>query len=165
MAREKTYGAPQDKRRGHQNRGSDKIRRRYRINLWAMQRLCELNYKRLLTIAGETLCDQVDTTLLLSHRHFTSKLTVCEQTRYTTVISLVPEKRQQNRDTWLSSNQPHLMVRLYHDVRMAEVIAANQYRNLAIYYDYPNTYMHQPDEKYQLNHLLAEWLELYSTVL
>ena len=157
MTRERIDAARHDNRRGYHKRDRDKNVRRYRINLCAIQRLCEINYARLLVIASEALWQQVGTTVLLPQRRFNSMMTICEQTRYTTVISLAPEERLENKEAWWST-QPHLMIRLYHDVRMAEVIAANQYHNLAIYYDYPNPHMHQPDEKYQLNHLLAEWL-------
>ena len=53
---------------------------------------------------------------------------------------------------------PRLEVRAYHDARMAEVIGAENARRFRGIYPYPNTAMHQPDEKTQLNLFLGEWL-------
>ncbi|MGO4997998.1 DUF1249 domain-containing protein [Oceanisphaera sp. W20_SRM_FM3] len=52
-----------------------------------------------------------------------------------------------------------LKVRLYHDVRMAEVCASQQILNLRSSYHYPNDKMHQRNEKEQVNFFLAEWLK------
>ena len=53
-----------------------------------------------------------------------------------------------------------LMVRLYHDVNMAEVTACNGLRSKLASYQYPNDAMFLPDEKAQQNRFLAEWLGL-----
>lgn len=57
---------------------------------------------------------------------------------------------------WL--NNPALTVRLYHDAGVAEVISSRGHRPLPGRNQYPNKFMHQPDEKVQLNRFLAEWL-------
>ena len=51
-----------------------------------------------------------------------------------------------------------MTVRLYHDVRSAEVIECEGKRAFASSYVYPNPQMRQPDEKAQLNRFLAEFL-------
>ena len=53
---------------------------------------------------------------------------------------------------------PQLEVQVYHDARMAEVISAEHARRFRSIYPYPNVFMHQPDEKAQLNVFLGEWL-------
>jgi uncharacterized protein YqiB (DUF1249 family) len=50
-------------------------------------------------------------------------------------------------------------LRVYHDARMAEVIASQGHRYLKPRYDYPNRNMYHCDEKYQVNCLLGEWLK------
>jgi uncharacterized protein YqiB (DUF1249 family) len=61
----------------------------------------------------------------------------------------------------IGMNSLILYVRCYHDLQMAEVVNTDagfcqQYSGS---YEYPNSKMFQPDEKYQLNRLLKEWLQ------
>ena len=53
---------------------------------------------------------------------------------------------------------PYLDVRIYHDVRSAEVIRFDQHRNFRFRYPTPNDNMFQPDEKSQINKFLGELL-------
>jgi hypothetical protein len=53
-----------------------------------------------------------------------------------------------------------MSIRLYHDARAAEVISSQGIRQVKPRYDYPNTNMHQEDEKQQINQFLNEWLHL-----
>ena len=53
---------------------------------------------------------------------------------------------------------PNLDVRIYHDVRSAEVIRFDQHRNFRFRYPTPNDNMFQPDEKSQINKFLGELL-------
>ena len=55
-------------------------------------------------------------------------------------------------------NNPKLTVRLYHDALVAEVIARDGRQLVQGVNVYPNTKMHLPDEKSQLNIFLSEWL-------
>jgi hypothetical protein len=55
---------------------------------------------------------------------------------------------------------PQFQVRVYHDARMAEVVACHGHRHIKPRYDYPNARMYQRDEKYQLNQFLGEYLSL-----
>ena len=57
---------------------------------------------------------------------------------------------------WL--NNPQMTVRLYHDARVAEVISCCRYQRVQPVNDYPNKFMHHPDEKDQINSFLADWL-------
>lgn len=77
---------------------------------------------------------------------------VTERCRYTTMLQL----RHQQRHSWLQS--PSMEVRLYHDASMAEVVATYNTRRFRGVYPYPNEQMLQPDEKFQLNSYLGEWL-------
>ena len=53
---------------------------------------------------------------------------------------------------------PNLDVRIYDDVRSAEVIRFDQHRNFRFRYPTPNDNMFQPDEKSQINKFLGELL-------
>jgi len=57
---------------------------------------------------------------------------------------------------WL--NNPKMTVRLYHDAGVAEVISCCRHRRIESVNDYPNRFMHHPDEKNQINQFLSEWL-------
>lgn len=59
----------------------------------------------------------------------------------------------------LHPNDFHFRLRVYHDARMAEVIASGGHRYLKARYDYPNPDMYQRDEKFQLNCLFSDWLK------
>ncbi len=81
-------------------------------------------------------------------------MTVLERTRYTTLLAIA--SRSVDRPRWW--HDPVMQVRLYHDARLAEVVAWD--RELRVYpkNGYPNERMLQPDEKYQWNRHLGEWL-------
>jgi len=79
-------------------------------------------------------------------------LEVLQDNPYTTTLLV----RQEHSLPWLPV--PQLQVQVYHDARMAEVISAEHARRFRSIYPYPNSAMHQPDEKAQLNVFLGEWL-------
>lgn len=81
-------------------------------------------------------------------------LRVIERSRYTTTVTL---EQEYDYPQWLPS--PLITVRLYHDARMAEVLAYQRSAKIRQSYDYPNAGMFQRDEKAQLNAFLGEWLE------
>lgn len=49
-------------------------------------------------------------------------------------------------------------IRLYRDARLAEVVSYQDVSRLQTEYTYPNKRMFQPDEKYQVNVMLNDWL-------
>ncbi len=125
--------------------------RKYVPDLRTMQRTCEVNYMALMRLLPGELVPGAE-------RHYQAgdlffRLEVLEESRFTTRVAF----SQCNPDlpAWLQSQAE---IRLYHDVRMAEVCAAQQISRLQPGYDYPNEGMHQPDEKAQVNQFLAEWL-------
>ena len=106
--------------------------------------------------ADQTQCDQ--------QRHFfindylAYSVTVNEVTRYTSLITF--EQKADEKHTLSSSLHPRMLIRLYHDARMAEVISSQDIHQVKPRYDYPNKHMHQQDEKQQINQFLNEWLHL-----
>ena len=77
-----------------------------------------------------------------------------QQSRYTDTWLL---EQTQNAGRWL--NNPHMTVRSYHDARMTEVVSCYRWGRIEAVHDYPNRFMHHPDEKMQINLFLADWLD------
>ena len=126
--------------------------KRYVPDLMSLQRTCEVNYMALMKLlppggsVGAERRYQVGTGLQF-------QLTVTEESRFTSQVILA-----QHNPELPSYLQARIEIRLYHDVRMAEVCAAQQISMLQPRYDYPNQKMHHRDEKEQVNLFLADWL-------
>ena len=90
-------------------------------------------------------------------------------TRYTSVVTMAQDAMVQNspaKNTTTMVNKlsplfrPVMMVRLYHDARMVEILSSQDVRQIKPRYDYPNEAMFHQDEKRQLSLFLKEWLHL-----
>lgn len=85
-------------------------------------------------------------------------VTLLENTPYTQVLEI---KRYSALGALNSSMQdPLLLVRVYHDAQLAEVLTSRQICDLNPVYDYPNMHMYQRDEKYQVNAFLEDLLKI-----
>jgi uncharacterized protein YqiB (DUF1249 family) len=130
-------------------------KRKYVPDLTRQMAICDANYARILK-----LMPRIDHEDVREFRVRTSssvayvRLKVVERFAYTATLEVSQESRLSLN--WLES--PSLVVRLYHDAQMAEVICMKRRKQLSGVYPYPNREMHQPDEKIQLNHFLGEWL-------
>lgn len=127
---------------------------RYRIDLSHLQAICEANYLRLLRLMP-AMAVQDELRIVVDAddgQHQMLVMRVLERCRYTTTLQV----RHERRHEWLAP--PSMEIRLYHDANMAEVVAAYNRRRFRGVYPYPNEQMLQPDEKYQLNSFLGEWL-------
>ncbi|MFQ2413571.1 DUF1249 domain-containing protein [Aeromonas caviae] len=126
--------------------------KRYVPDLMSLQRTCEVNYMALMKLlppggsVGAERRYQVGNGLQF-------QLTVTEESRFTSQVILA-----QHNPELPSYLQARIEIRLCHDVRMAEVCAAQQISMLQPRYDYPNQKMHHRDEKEQVNLFLADWL-------
>jgi len=130
-------------------------RARYRIDLKQQMACCEANYARLgkLTPSLDE-CDQWRYLVEMAGSGSQELvIDVQERARYTTMLKV---SQQQGLQGWAGPLQ--LQVRLYHDARMAEVVAWREHRRVQPRYEYPNDKMYQRDEKLQLNLFLADWL-------
>ncbi|MGB2739714.1 MAG: DUF1249 domain-containing protein [Cognaticolwellia sp.] len=134
------------------------VTKKYRPHLPTLMALCEINYMLLLRVladkeqVGEQRCFFISD--FLSYR-----VTVNEVTRYTTLLTINQEANIQGYNL-TELFRPKMVVRLYHDARMAEVISNQDVRQIKPRYEYPNDKMHLPDEKQQINFFLKEWLQL-----
>jgi uncharacterized protein YqiB (DUF1249 family) len=129
-------------------------KKRYRLDFPELMRLCEQNYRRLTPLLTAMADDDEAVFQLPGARGMETecRVRVLERAPYTTVLRL-------------EQDAPHallpparLTVRLYHDANMAEVTEALPFRRVQARYRYPNSRMHQQDEKSQWNRFLAEWL-------
>ena len=79
---------------------------------------------------------------------------VLEQNPYTTTIYI--RQNLQGAGPWIRALA--MKVRIYHDARVAEVIASQGVHSFQPFYPYPNPKMLQPYEKRRVNQFLGEWL-------
>ncbi|WP_245792374.1 DUF1249 domain-containing protein [Teredinibacter waterburyi] len=113
---------------------------------------CELNFHRMLTLMPKWDEGARDWSFALGAGGlFVVQLTVLDAAPYTTTVEVV--QRQQGLQP------PRLVVRLYHDANMAEIVSWDRHRNWRPQYEYPNPQMYHADEKLELNRFLGEWLE------
>ncbi|OMH38328.1 DUF1249 domain-containing protein [Motiliproteus sp. MSK22-1] len=149
------------------------MKKKYVPDLSRQMASCEANYLRLIKLMPDMdKCDERFFHVLWHHHRATVELSVEERFAYTTTIkvqqrydrlehdessqsSASDSEQNYSQHAWI--NMPALIVRIYHDARMAEVIC-QQRRQLKGCYPYPNKQMHHPDEKAQLNQYLGEWL-------
>lgn len=130
------------------------MKRKYIPDLSKEMAQCEANYMRILKLLPDIdQCDEREFQLVNGERQQRIRLRVDERFTYTSTIEF--SIQQERTSPWLEL--PSLLVRMYHDASMAEVVCIRR-RQMAGVYPYPNPLMHQPDEKAQLNSFLAEWL-------
>jgi uncharacterized protein YqiB (DUF1249 family) len=132
--------------------------KKYRPHLPTLMTLFEVNYMLLLRVladkeqVGEQRCFFISD--FLSYR-----VRVDEITKYTTLLTINQEASIHGYNL-TALFRPKMVIRLYHDARMAEVISNQDVQQIKPRYDYPNNKMHLPDEKQQINYFLKEWLQL-----
>ncbi len=131
------------------------MKRKYVPDLTRQMAICEVNYMRILKLMPDL--DTMDTRefrVSMAEHSAHIRINVVERFTYTATLQITQQSRRSLN--WLES--PTLVVRLYHDAAMAEVICMKSRKQLSGVYPYPNREMHQPDEKVQLNDFLGEWL-------
>jgi len=133
--------------------------KRYQPSLVSLMTLCANNYMLLLKVLANTNKVNESRNFFISDKlAYTVKIT--EVTRYTSVIVISQTSNDLSHPTLTKLLQPSMMVRLYHDARVAEVLSSQGIKRIQPRYDYPNKQMHQQDEKEQTNQFLNEWLHL-----
>lgn len=127
----------------------------YVTDLRSLQKECASNFFRLARLLGDH--DTGDERLIAmsdEHRHFGRlHIEVIERAPYTTMLRIA---QRGALDHLIEA--PCMRVHMYHDVGLAEVTDFQRQRHFEGRYRYPNPFMHQPDEKLQLNRFLGEWL-------
>ncbi len=130
----------------------------YKPNLPDLMGLCAANYMLAIKLMADKE-QKGEVRNFVVGDSLAYKLSVDEVTKYTTLIT-IEQFDQLSTSQFASVIHPSMLIRLYHDAQMAEVISSQAIRNVKPRYDYPNKGMHQPDEKLQINQFLKEWLQL-----
>lgn len=137
-------------------------KRRYQPRLSTLMNLCEINYMLMLRLLADNEKVGEQRSFFISD-FLSYTLQVNEVTRYTSLVEISQDAII--GDIKLSKLlRPKMVIRLYHDARMAEVISNQDIKQVKPRYDYPNSGMHLPDEKQQINIFLKEWLQLCHTL-
>jgi len=132
--------------------------KKYKPQLSTLMNLCDVNYMLLIKLLADKEEAGQERNFFISD-FLSYVVTVNEVTRYTTLVTISQDTIEMGKH--LSQLfQPKMVIRLYHDARMAEVITSQNIRQVKPRYDYPNDKMHLPDEKQQINLFLKEWLQL-----
>ena len=118
-----------------------------------MSRVYEYNFQCLIQLLPELQSPQ---RRLLSYSGTAGGLSVevVEHHKYTTIIRLT----QILPVSLPLTGNPVMMVRVYHDARVAEVLSYQHHQRFQPRYDYPNPDMRQRREKQRVNEFLGEWL-------
>ena len=135
--------------------------RRYQPYVPDFLSLCERNYaqlRHLLPRSGQ-VGDAVQIQVSAADKYLLKLQELCKFTSTIRIEHISEPLFSEQVVNWL---RPQFEVRLYHDARLAEVVACQQVRQFKAVYDYPNTDMLLPDEKRQINLLLRDWLNLCS---
>lgn len=126
-------------------------KRNYRPSIPRWLNLCERNYVGLLTLLPELDTESLSYAFTAQKNQYI--ITVSECSRFTTTLTCT--QTNLGLPNYL---KVEMMVRLYHDVHVAEVLSWKKQSRLKAKYDYPNQQMHQPDEREQSDRFLAEWI-------
>lgn len=125
----------------------------YVVDVAELHRLTEMNYAGLVSFLS-ALEGNADIIVYVG-TNLAFQLRRVSEARYTSDIDI-----EQIKPDWAFYLNARMRVRLYHDVRMAEVITSQGITRLAARYQQPNRQMRHRDEKHQVNQFLADWLTL-----
>jgi len=139
------------------------FRERYKVDLPLQMAECETNYLRLQKLltqhfnkpAKDQSGDEYRFMVSRGDQQWLHQLRILERSPYTTTLQL-SQTTIASTSTWL--RMPRLTVRMYHDAKLAEVLAWEGHKRLRPRYEYPNQAMYHADEKLQINQFLGEIL-------
>lgn len=134
---------------------TDVIRKRYKFDLAALQRLAAINYAALRPMVAGV--KQSGSKIIKVGQQLRFAVTVLETAPYTTEVRI---EQQALLKQLPGLRETQIDVRLYHDAQLAEVVRSQGVSRLQASYEVPNPSMHHADEKHQVNHFLQEWLQL-----
>ena len=156
------------------------LNNKYQVNLASLMRLCSNNYLLLIKLLASNVQVGQKRVFFISD-NLAYSITINEVTKYTTLINfqqtatskeMATTKARSEKGNGKTNNKilnnkklttsmlPCMVIRLYHDAKMAEVISTQHIKQIKPKYSYPNKQMHQQDEKHQTNQFLHDWLHL-----
>lgn len=116
--------------------------------------LHEANFKKLSRVVPGLL--DLENSICVHGRNGTRLvLDILEVSKYTKTFSL--QLIHETNQDWLPGL--HMKIRNYYDARVTEALAFQHQHRFNARYNYPNERMFQPDEKWQTNQFLSEWLD------
>jgi len=131
-------------------------RERYKVDLPRQMAECEANYVRLSRLMAHLgKGDEYRFLVNRGAQPWLHLLHVLERSPYTITVQL-QQAAVAGQSNWLQL--PKLTVRMYHDAKLAEVLAWEGHKRLRPRYVYPNRTMYYADEKLQINQFLGELL-------
>lgn len=137
--------------------GKEGFKLRYKVDLKTFMAECEANYFRLCRLLPESDVTDHFRLKMPGRGEMLFHLKIQERTAYTLLLEIYQQQEPVDPE-WLQ--MPTLKVRIYHDAKLAEVVAFEGVRKVKPRNQYPNYRMHQPDEKAQWNRFLADWLKM-----
>ena len=135
------------------------VKTRYCPNLASDGAECDANYIRLCRLMPEMAENDKIEYGVASEHHESARISmnVVERCRYTTIVAMYfSNVSTLTAGRWVGLCA--MQIRVYHDLKTAEVVSCDQVRQLQSRYEYPNAGMQHPDEKSQMNHFLGEIL-------
>lgn len=138
-------------------------RERYKVDLPLQMAECEANYARLHQLLtqhfkkqiADQLGDKLRFIISRGEKQWLNEICILERSPYTTTLQFT-QASVAGESSWLQ--MPRLTVRMYHDAKLAEVLAWEGHKRLRPRYEYPNQAMYHADEKLQINQFLGELL-------
>ncbi|WP_158583944.1 DUF1249 domain-containing protein [Salinibius halmophilus] len=130
--------------------------RKYVPNMAELNAVCEINYLKLNRLWPNMARDSgLRVNMSTEHGIPAVMVLLCqEQFAYTADIVLTLDLPSMPENI----GRVDLYIRVYQDMRMAEVVSGGHGKQFEGIYQYPNDKMLQVDEKAQLNKFLSEWL-------
>jgi hypothetical protein len=124
----------------------------YKVDLKKYMSECEANYLRLSKLLPEDAAAVRYQLESPNNQQLNLKIAVLERCKYTTMISI------EQCSAISAVADLHFECRIYHDVRMVEVMKFQRQKACYGSYIYPNRQMLQRDEKYQQHRFLSDCL-------
>ena len=135
------------------------MKKRYCPDLASDGAECDANYIRLNQLMpGMNKNDKIEFGVA-SKYHPSARIAieVSERCKYTTILNMhFSNRRNHAANRWVGSRA--MQIRVYHDLKTAEVISCDGVKQFLPRYEYPNIIMQHPDEKSQMNSFLGEIL-------
>ncbi|MGV6807816.1 MAG: DUF1249 domain-containing protein [bacterium] len=125
---------------------------RYKVDLKHYMAECDTNYARLIQLFPR-MGEESECRIALGGGHL--HMRVKSRMTYTTDLEILCSEGYDSLDWYGAAT---LKVRLYHDVRSAEVYEFGTARQPAPKNQYPNRHMYHRDERVQWNTFLKDWL-------
>ena len=132
---------------------NQKKKQKYQPNVSAFLAVCGRNYAHILKWLPDHT--NINVPWRVEGEFGSLSVNIVENTKYTQLVEI---SRPILNGHFFKS--PKALVRIYHDAQLAEVLTSQQIYRLKPVYDYPNIYMHQSDEKFQVNAFLEELLKI-----